>query len=337
MSPSLREEIIMALPNNRDQDKTRFSVIKPPEKSYKKGELIFIEENSQVLYFLRAGKLKLIPRNSTAETVIVEPNGIVGTLSFLREKLPYSSAQVIEDSRVFIIDDGLFKNTLKLIPEWLANIILLVVSNYSSRLQKINLKKVTQYINNIIEIVLLLDHSSESYIDGKRVVDSATLKKECKNLLAISFNEVNEGISYLQQKSLLINHTNSEGIEFWEVANREVLELFDKYLTAEKEGKEIHAAAPLNEDEYRFVEAIGSYGKEHHKTNIHFSELPEIEGLSDKSDSYFNEVVNKLKEYNLCDIIDYSGELVIQFDFILLNEVTLFKSWNKLFQKKVTV
>ncbi|MBN1760741.1 MAG: cyclic nucleotide-binding domain-containing protein [Chitinispirillaceae bacterium] len=205
------------------------SIINRHERSFHRGSLMFIEgESSSEMFIIRSGTIRILKQEgqNSVELARLGPGSVLGELSLLDHQPRSATAQVVEDTTVTVIDEELFLRTLKSIPNWLENIIQLVVHRLRDTMKKTGEDIVTKSMNGVIQILLLLSEGTPAEYE----LLVSTLKEQVCAVIGLGGLEIEQILLHLVMKEFLFIRKNDRGQEYIVIREREALKLYMQYL-----------------------------------------------------------------------------------------------------------
>jgi len=213
------------------------NILNRHERTFPRGALMFIEgELSTEMYIIRSGCVRVLKQEgeNTIELARLGPGSVLGELSLLDHQPRGATAQVVEDTTVTIIDEELFRRTLDSIPEWLENMIRLVVKRHRDTMKKIGHDIVTRSIGGVIRIMLLL--SERKGAAGEICPPVITLRERVYVIIGIGGVEFENVLLHLILKKLIVVRKNDAGQEQVVILDRPALLLYMQFLRMHQRG-----------------------------------------------------------------------------------------------------
>ncbi len=214
------------------------SILNRHERSFRRGSLMFIEgESSSEMFIIRSGSIRILKQEgqNAVELARLGPGSVLGELSLLDQQPRSATAQVVEDTTVTVIDEELFLRTLKSIPNWLENMIQLVVRRLRETMKKTGDDIVTKSINGVIQVILLLT-------EGEKGTDKplvATVKEQVNAVIGLGGLEIEQVFLHLIMKEFMVIARNERGQEYLVIREREALKLYMQYLRMHLRGSSL--------------------------------------------------------------------------------------------------
>jgi CRP/FNR family transcriptional regulator, cyclic AMP receptor protein len=200
---------------------------------------MFIEgETSTEMFILRSGKVRILKQegDNAVELAVLGPGSVLGELSLLDRQPRGATAQVIEETVVTVIDEKLLEQTLQAVPNWLSNIIQLVVARLRTTMKRASDDIVAKSMGGIIHIMLLLYRTDGLERDSERRLPVKKIKEAVVDVMGIGEMEMENALLQLIFKSLLFIR-NDAGAEFCILRNPEALTLYRNFLRARMRAK----------------------------------------------------------------------------------------------------
>lgn len=218
------------------------NITKINERIYKRGTLMFIEgELSTEMFIIRSGKIRILKQegDKTVELAVLGPGSVLGELSLLDHQPRSATAQVVEDLKVTVIDETLFSHTMKTIPNWLANIIQVVVKRLRDIMKKTSDSIVQKSVAGVIRILLLLFKSEAVEYEGEKRILVHRAKEVISSTIGIGDIETDNVFLHLILKEMLFIRKDEAGREYIIIVDYDVLQLYMNYLRASQRGAKI--------------------------------------------------------------------------------------------------
>lgn len=218
------------------------NITQKSERSFKRGSLMFIEgELSTEMFIIRSGKVRILKQEgeNSIELATLGPGSVLGELSLLDHQPRGATAQVVEDLTATVVDEKLLEITLKVIPNWLANIIQLVVKRLRDTMKRTSDDVVQKSIGSVIRILLLLDAKEGYERDGERRVLLSNLKDSINSAVGIGGIEAENVLLHLILKDMIYIRKDDSGKEYVVLKALDVLELYMNYLRAKQRGNKL--------------------------------------------------------------------------------------------------
>ncbi len=209
------------------------------ERHFKRGALMFIEgETSAEMFIVRSGKVRILKQegDKALELAVLGPGSVLGELSLLDHQPRSATAQVVEDVIATVIDESLLEQTLRAVPNWLANIILLVVSRLRNTMKRTADSVVENSVGGVIRILLLLFESESYEQEGERRLRIDCAKQAINGAIGIGDLETENVFLHLILKELINIRKNDAGQEYIIIREPEALRMYMSYLRAKRRG-----------------------------------------------------------------------------------------------------
>ncbi len=215
------------------------SIVNRHERFFSRGTLMFIEgESSTEMFIVRSGCVRILKQEgeNTIELARLGAGSVLGELSLLDHQPRSATAQVLEDTTVTVIDEELFTRTLQRIPDWLGNMVRLVVKRLRDTMKKTSDDIVRKSVGGVIQIILLLSETKS--LNGKKEHELlvSAVKDQVTALIGLGGVEVENIFLYLILKEFIFIRKNDLGQEFIVIKEREVLRLYMQYLRMHQRG-----------------------------------------------------------------------------------------------------
>lgn len=214
-------------------------VLRQNERSFRRGELMFIEgETSTEMFIVRSGTIRILKQegDSTVELAVLGPGSVLGELSLLDHQPRGATAQVVEDVTATVIDDALFDSTMRSIPPWLANIVQLVVKRLRDTMKKTSDDIVQRSVGGVLKVLLLLHESESVALKGERAVPLTRVKDAVNATMGIGDMETENVLLHLILKELVIIGKSDAGREHVLVRDVDAARMYVTYLRAHQRG-----------------------------------------------------------------------------------------------------
>ncbi len=240
------------------------NITKLDARAFKRGSLMFIEgELSTEMYILRSGRVRIIKQegDKTIELAVLSTGSVLGELSLLDNQPRSATAQILEDVSATVIDENIFKSTMKSIPNWLANIVQVIVTRLRNTMKKTSDSIVYKSVAGIIKLLILLyKHESITYHGEKRIL-FAQAKDAISSTIGIGEIEMEKVFLHLILKDMLYIRKDNSGKEYILITDLDLLNLYMTYLRTTQRGDKI-LGEDLDEAAIDLVQVIlGTGGK----------------------------------------------------------------------------
>lgn len=225
--------------SGKDKIGSGHNITKLNERVYKRGMLMFIEgEQSTEMFIIRTGKIRILKQegDKTVELAVLGPGSVLGELSLLDHQPRSATAQVVEDLNVTVIDEAMFDHTMKSVPNWLENIVHVVVKRLRDTMKKTSDSIVKKSIAGVIKIILLLYKSEAVESKGEKRLLCNRLKDAISSTIGIGDIETENVFLHLILKEMLYIRKDDSGREYLLVRDEEVLQLYMNYLRSAQRG-----------------------------------------------------------------------------------------------------
>ncbi len=258
------------------------NITKINERIYKRGSLMFIEgELSTEMFIIRSGKIRILKQegDKTVELAVLGPGSVLGELSLLDHQARSATAQVVEDIKVTIIDEKLFDHTMKVIPNWLANIIHMVVKRLRDTMKKTSDSIVQKSVAGVLKLLLLLYKSEAVEKDGEKRILMNRVKEVVSSTIGLGDMETENVFLHLILKEMLFIRKDEAGKEFVIIIDSEVLQLYMNFLRAVQRGVKM-LGEDLSEAALSLLQTIleaGEKGGKNVKPGVRKLGLPQVE------------------------------------------------------------
>ena len=257
------------------------NITKINERIYKRGSLMFIEgESSTEMFIIRSGKIRILKQegDKTIELALLGPGSVLGELSLLDHQPRSATAQVVEDLKATVIDEKLFNHTMKTIPNWLSNIIQVVVKRLRDTMKKTSDSIVQKSVAGVIKI-LLLYRSEAKERNGEKRIYVTRAKDVISSAIGIGDVETENVFLHLILKNMLFIRKDDAGREYIVLSDDAILQLYMNYLRASQRGIKM-LGEDLPEPAVNLIQIIidaGEKGAKEVKPGIKRIGVPQIE------------------------------------------------------------
>jgi len=215
------------------------SIINKHERSFKRGTLMFIEgESSTEMFIIRTGLVRILKQEgeNTIELAQLGPGSVLGELSLLDHQPRGATAQVVEDTSVTVIDEELFTRTLKSIPNWLENMIQLVVKRLRDTMKKTGEDIIRKSIAGVVQVLLLMYAARKKTDDNEITLNLADVRDQVHAVIGLGRMELENVFLHLILKDMLLVKKNDAGREFIMLKDVDALRLYMQYLRMHQRG-----------------------------------------------------------------------------------------------------
>jgi CRP-like cAMP-binding protein len=209
------------------------------ERTFPKGSLMFIEgESSSEMFIIRSGKVRILKQEGekTIELAVLGKGSVLGEMSLLDKQPRSATGQVVEELTASIIDNNQFQNTLKKIPDWLNNIIQVVLGRLRETMKKTSDTIVQKSVAGVIRVLILLYKHEAVDVDGEMRIPVVRANEVISSTIGIGENEINNALLHLNLKELLFIRKDNYGVEYILLRNLDVMDLYMNYLRSEQRG-----------------------------------------------------------------------------------------------------
>ena len=258
------------------------NITKINERIYKRGSLMFIEgESSTEMFIIRSGKIRILKQegDKTVELALLGPGSVLGELSLLDHQPRSATAQVVEDLKATVIDENIFNHTMKTVPNWLSNIVQVVVKRLRDTMKKTSDSIVQKSVAGVIKILLLLYKSEAKEYNGEKRIYVARTKDVISSTIGIGDIETENVFLHLILKNMLFIRKDDAGREYIVLSDYNVLQLYMNYLRTSQRGIKM-LGEDLPESAVNLIQVIidaGEKGSKEVKPGIKRIGVPQIE------------------------------------------------------------
>lgn len=250
--------------NSSNKFNTSKSVVNRHERTFKKGSLMFIEgEESSEMFIIRTGKIRILKLEgeNCVELASLGPGSVLGELSLLDKQPRGATAQVIEDTAVTVIDEELFTKTLEKVPQWLRDMVKIVVKRLRDTMKKTSDDVVKKSVSGVIRVIMLLSET-----EGKRTGDGILLrlsrvKEIIYSIIGLSGMETENVFLHLILKNMILISKSDAGYENIKIINHDILAMYLNYLRSKQNNCEI-PGEELKKESVELIELIVAVGAE---------------------------------------------------------------------------
>ena len=239
------------------------SIVNRHERFFHRGTLMFIEgESSTEMFIIRSGCVRILKQEgeNTVELARLGPGSVLGELSLLDHQPRGATAQVLEDTTVTVIDEELFTRTLQSIPDWLGNLIQLVVKRLRDTMKKTGDDMVIKSIGGVIQIILLLTEIKGTCNPANNEELVSTVKDQVYAVIGLGALELENIFLHLILKDLLLIRKNQQGQEYILLKDRSALRLYMQYLRMHQRGGALIGES-FAESTFELIEVLLEAGK----------------------------------------------------------------------------
>lgn len=215
------------------------NILNRHERSFKRGTLMFIEgEVSSEMFIIRSGKIRILKQEgqSTIELATLGPGSVIGELSLLDHQPRSATAQITEDTLVTVIDEQLLQSTLTKIPNWMADIIRLVVKRLRDTMKRTGDDIIRKSVAGVIRVILLAGHNIGFMHQERQNIALDRLKDMVYAVIGLGSIECENVLLHLIFKDMILIRKDESGQEFLIVKDSAVLLLYLNYLRAKQRG-----------------------------------------------------------------------------------------------------
>jgi CRP-like cAMP-binding protein len=249
------------------------SIVSRNERSFKRGNLMFIEgEMSTEMFILRNGKVRVLKQEGekSIELAVLGAGSVLGELSLLDHQPRGATAQVIEDCSATIIDETTLNATLAAVPNWLSNIISVVVKRLRDTMTRTAKDVVEKSVGGVIKVLLLLYETNCEVIDGVRRLALKASKEAIHATIGIGEMEAENVFLHLILKNMVQIRKNDAGGEYLLFKDIAVLQMYMNFLRSKQRSVKMMGE---NFDEemlnlVRFIRQAGSKNGRRLKENV---------------------------------------------------------------------
>lgn len=243
------------------------NITKRNERTFKRGSIMFIEgESSTEMFIIRSGKVRILKQegDKTVELAILGKGSVLGELSLLDHQPRSATGQIIEELTATIIDETIFNNTMKSIPNWLANIIQVIVSRLRGTMKKASDSIVQKSVAGVLKILLLLHKNEAVEYDGEKRIPLARAKDAVSSTIGIGDMETENVFLHLILKEMLNIRKDSGGKEYILLADYDILYLYMNFLRSSQRGTKL-VGEDFPEESIDLVQTIVDTGEKNGK------------------------------------------------------------------------
>ncbi len=202
-------------------------------RNFKAGEALFTEGTTgRELFVIRKGSVGIYRDgpDGRVELAFVSEGGIVGEMSLL-DALPRSATVIArEDVSCIVIGYEQYQTVIKTIPVWLRSLIKIVVSRLRDANRRVDQAVARNRQRSFVALIKLLLPSLGRKIDSVPAIPLDTLLAEAWYVCHLKKKESEELIDYIVKRSIIRTVVAGEE-RFIGIQDREVLDLFEEYLT----------------------------------------------------------------------------------------------------------
>ncbi len=202
------------------------------ERTFLRGSLMFIEgESSSEMFIIKNGKVRILRQEGekAVELAVLGGGSVLGELSLLDQQPRSATAQVVEDTVVSVVDEAMLEQTLASIPNWLANIVKVVVKRLRDTMKKNVDNLVGKSVGGVIRIILLLKETQGQIVDNEFRIGLRIVKRTIADIIGIGELESENVLLHLIIKNLIFIRKDATGEEYVILRDPEALQLYMNY------------------------------------------------------------------------------------------------------------
>ncbi|MBN1577064.1 MAG: cyclic nucleotide-binding domain-containing protein [Chitinispirillaceae bacterium] len=327
------------------------SIVNRHERFFHRGTLMFIEgESSTEMFIIRSGCVRVLKQEgeNTVELARLGPGSVLGELSLLDHRPRSATAQVLEDTTVTVIDEELFARTLQSIPDWLGNMIRLVVKRLRDTMKKNGEDMVNKSIGGVLQIILLMTEAKTPNDPAKKEALVSAVKDQMFALIGLGGLELENIFLHLILKNLLLIRKNEQGREFILIKDRPALRLYLQYLRMHQRGGTLIGES-FTEGTFDLIEVLLEAGKrngsgapdklmriEEHRVEIELARRGGDRFIDrDALDQLTESKLLALQEDRTVSKHGHHGKRTLLFNPEILQNVVALKTWLPVFREEI--
>jgi hypothetical protein len=225
---------------------------------------MFIEgESSSEMFIIKNGKVRILRQEGekAVELAVLGGGSVLGELSLLDHQPRSATAQVVEDTVVSVVDEAMLEQTLASIPNWLANIVKVVVKRLRDTMKKSVDDLVGKSVGGVIRIILLLHDSQGQVVENENRVGLRAVKHTIADVIGIGEMEAENVLLHLILKNFIFIRKDVTGEEYVVLRDPKVLQLYMNFLRAKMRGGTM-PGEDLSEESVKLARCIVECGRE---------------------------------------------------------------------------
>jgi CRP/FNR family transcriptional regulator len=218
------------------------NILNKTERYFKKGSVMFLEgDTSTEMYIIRSGMVRVIRQEGerVVELAVLGPGSVLGELALLDHQPRSATAQIVDDVVATVVDEKQLQSTLTSIPNWLANIVQLVVKRLRDTMRRTTDDIVKKSIGGVLRILLLVYKQEGRPVAGETSIPSTLVKKTIRTTIGIGDIEAEKVFMHLIMKRLMVIRKRDGGDEYLVMKNLDAAELYVQYLRARQRGEKL--------------------------------------------------------------------------------------------------
>lgn len=207
--------------------------------SFKSGETIFSEGSTgRELFILHEGCAGVFKNGPDGPVALaqIEQGGIFGEMSLL-DTLPRSATvKALDNVKVLVIGYAQFQAVMLAIPAWLQSIIKIVVSRLRDANKRVDHTSLRDKERGVIALLLLLLPVYRQEVESNQVLSYDLLLREAVFVCRLRKKDVVHVIDTIVKRGIVQVAVLQEK-KYIKIADRELLHLFNEYLTLKSQKK----------------------------------------------------------------------------------------------------
>jgi CRP-like cAMP-binding protein len=314
----------------------------PVVNTFKAGDVVFKEGTTgKELFIVREGSIGLYKKFSGNEVELarIENGGILGEMSLIDNSPRSATAKCLEPSRLIVINEAAFENTLKSIPVWIASIIRIISRRLRDADKRLDQSILRDKDRGIISLMLLLLPESGYEFSSQSALDFDSLIIEAFFVCRIKKNELLNVLSNLEKRSIVSIAEDAGHKKHVCVRDLEALHIYGEYLKLKGQNKKFRemnipdeAVAVLSNLVY-----VSQKSGIETKDGTMLMKSVFVNDLENRNCDNLEKSLIDLKRRNLLDIMpaENNDDMLI-FDKDVLGRIKKIKEWLPRFEEELS-
>jgi CRP-like cAMP-binding protein len=302
-------------------------------RSLKPGDVL-CEEGTQgrELYIIEDGKLsvyKSTQEGATIELATVGKGNIIGEMSLL-DNLPRSaSVKAIDPTKVLVINQQVFLQTLLTTPPWLNSIITIIVSRLRDANKRVDASILRDRERGLVCLMLLLLPSYRHEYASTAALDYNLVCVEAFFVCRLRRKEISRLLDQLRDRALISVEEDAAHVKHVCIRDVEVLKLFEEYLILKSQQKTFRESS-IPDDSVAMLSNIAYVAQKsgtETDEGIVLSKAALLEDLQDKDAGHLEKNLLDLRRRGLINLMPTDNDTQIIFRKEALSRIKKIREW----------
>lgn len=329
----------MSVPE-RSELKTGKRPVQMNIKAFKPGEVLFEEDSKgREMFVVQEGKVGVYKNTSDGEIQLafLEKGAVVGEMSLLDDLPRSATVRAVEETKVLVINEGVFKATLCKTPVWLTSIIKIVVNRLRDANKRVDQTALRDKERGVVSLIRLLLSKYQHTFSSKVALNYDLVIVEAYYVCRLRKKDIIKIISGLEERELIDIEEDDEHKKHICVNDYEALELFNEYLILKSQKKKFREIL-VPEESIAMLSNIAYVAQKSGtatEDGIVLSKVALLEDLSGEKSDLIEKQLLELRRRGLINILPTANDVSIIFRQETVSRIKKIKEWLPRFEKEI--